>query len=85
MNHVDKIAYEYAKVHGDVGFDYGKVYDAVKYGYNRALEDAWKPSEEQMEHLKRCFSHGKPHLPIPNQHVLESLYKDLENYFGHEI
>ena len=38
----------------------------------------WKPSEEQMEHLKRCFSHGKPHLPMPNQHILESLYNDLK-------
>jgi len=43
----------------------------------RSVEN-WKPSEEQMEHLKRCFSHGKPHLPMPNQHVLESLYNDLE-------
>ena len=52
MNHVDKIAYEYAKEHGDVGFDYGKVYDAVKYGYNRALEDTWKPSEHELKVLK---------------------------------
>lgn len=43
----------------------------------RSVEN-WKPSEEQMEHLKRCISHGKPHLPMPNQHVLESLYNDLK-------
>lgn len=44
----------------------------------RKGDNHWKPSEEQMKHLKRCFSHGKPHLPMPNQHVLESLYNDLE-------
>lgn len=43
----------------------------------RSVEN-WKPSKEQMEHLKRCFLHGKPHLPMPNQYVLESLYNDLQ-------
>ena len=43
----------------------------------RSVEN-WKPSREQMEHLKRCISHGMPYLPMPNQHVLESLYNDLK-------
>ena len=37
----------------------------------------WKPSEEQMKHLERCFSHGHTQQ-LPNQHVLESLYNDLK-------
>ena len=36
----------------------------------------WKPSEEQMKHLERCFSHGHT-SQLPNQHVLESLYNDI--------
>lgn len=37
----------------------------------------WKPSEEQMKHLERCFTHGHT-VGLPNQHVLESLYQDLK-------
>jgi len=37
----------------------------------------WKPSEEQMKHLERCFSHGHT-SQLPNQHVLESLYNELK-------
>lgn len=53
MNPVDKIAYEYAKEHGVVGLDYESIYDAVKYGYNRAIEDAWKPSEYTLSLVKK--------------------------------
>lgn len=37
----------------------------------------WKPNEEQMKHLEKCFSHGHT-VGLPNQHVLESLYNDLK-------
>ena len=37
----------------------------------------WKPSEEQMKHLERCFSHGHT-SQLPNQHILESLYNELK-------
>lgn len=43
----------------------------------KSLRPSWKPSEEQMKHLERCFSHGYT-VGLPNQHVLESLYNDLK-------
>lgn len=43
----------------------------------KSIRPSWKPSEEQMKHLERCFSHGHT-SPLPNQHVLESLYNDLK-------
>lgn len=38
---------------------------------------SWKPSEEQMKHLERCFSHGHT-SQLPNQYILKSLYQDLQ-------
>lgn len=43
----------------------------------KCMKPHWKPSEEQMKHLERCFSHGHT-SQLPNQHVLESLYNDLK-------
>lgn len=76
MNPVDKIAYEYAEEHGVVGLDYEQIYDAVKYGYNRAIEDAWKPSEEQMEALA-WYSGDRGAQPTGDE-AIKSLYNDLK-------
>ncbi|MBP5722057.1 MAG: hypothetical protein J6X18_00535 [Bacteroidales bacterium] len=52
------------------------MYDkGYKDGYSAANYNRWKPTEEQMEHLNRCFT-GRI---LPDADVLESLYNDLKS------
>ena len=72
---------------GIIGHLYSFIYPNSLYGddakeciaWLKSLrpQPQWRPSEEQMNHLKRCFSHGHT-VGLPNQHVLESLYNDLQ-------